>query len=61
MDDRTHWQMRLEAALFGTSSAHSERELEAVALQAEALRDAHDLLSKRLHDLQRDALPRLFA
>lgn len=59
MEDEEHWQMRLEAALFGTATKHSPRTLEQIALQAEALRDAHDQTVTAIMQAKDNALPRL--
>jgi len=59
MNDETHYQMRLEAALFGTASAATPREIEAIARQAEELRSAHDAMSAAIDSAGREALPTL--
>jgi len=59
MENDTHWQMRLEAALFGTASAHTPRDLEQIARQAEDLRDAHDATVRSIRAADGYALPTL--
>lgn len=59
MENDSHWKLRLEAALFGSASQHSPRSLEQIALQAEALRDAHDHIVTDIMQAKDNALPRL--
>ena len=60
-ENDTHWQMRLEAALFRSADADNPRSLEKIATQAELLRDAHDATVKAIKSAADHALPTLFS
>ncbi|MER5171618.1 hypothetical protein [Thioclava kandeliae] len=59
MENDEHYQIRLEEALFGNASPHSPRSLEQIAIQAEALRDAHDTMLSAIQSADDFALPPL--